>query len=195
MTEHSLADSLFTATKQAVLGVLFGHPEQSYHLAEIIKRSNKGTGGVQKELEKLTNSGLVKTWRVGNQRHYQADENSILFHELTGIVLKTVGLRIPVKNALDILEPEIQLAFIYGSVANSTDRSSSDVDLFVVTDSVELEQIYEALQPVEQLLGRTVNPTIYKKDEFDKMRKLKKGFLWKVLQRPIIEILGSVHES
>lgn len=192
---YSLASALFTSTKQEVLALLFGQPNRSFFFSEIVKHTRKGSGGVQNELDKLTQSGLVKSWKIANQKHYQADENSILFDELKSIVLKTVGLRFPLSDALDKVKSQIELAFVYGSVADNRDRSESDIDLFLVTDTLPLETIYQVLQPVEAKLKRTINPTVFSQDEFDKKRKTKNGFLPKVLSRPRIEIIGSVNES
>lgn len=192
---YSLANALFTSTKQEVLALLFGQSDRSFFFSEIVKHTKKGSGGVQKELDKLTQSGLVRSWKIANQKHYQADENSILFDELRSIVLKTVGLRIPLTDALEKIKSQIQFAFIYGSVADNRDRAESDIDLFLVTDTLELEKIYRVLQPVEAKLGRTINPTIFSQAEFDKKRHSKSGFLPKVLSRPKIEIIGSLNEQ
>ena len=192
---YSLASALFTSTKQEVLALLFGQSNRSFFFSEIVKHTKKGSGGVQKELDKLTQSGLVRSWKIANQKHYQADENSILFDELKSIVLKTVGLRIPLTDALEKIKSQIHLAFVYGSVADNSDRSESDIDLFLVTDTLELEKIYRVLQPVEAKLGRTINPTVFNRAEFDKKRNAKNGFLPKVLSRPKIEIIGSINEQ
>jgi hypothetical protein len=43
---------------------------------------------------------LVTTLRVGNQKHYQANANSPIFHELAGTIAKTVDIVEPLRNAL-----------------------------------------------------------------------------------------------
>lgn len=189
---YSLASALFTSTKQEVLALLFGQSDRSFFFSEIVKHTQKGFGGVQNELDKLTQIGLVRSWNIANQKHYQADESSILFDELKSIVLKTVGLRIPLTDALEKVKSQIKLAFVYGSVADDRDRSESDIDLFLVTDTLGLEKLYRVLQPVEAKLGRTINPTVFNRTEFDKKRNSKTGFLPKILSRPKIVIIGSL---
>jgi hypothetical protein len=90
--ERSLADALFTRTQQRVLGLLFGQPDRSYYAKELIGLAGGGSGAVQRELERLTRSGLITQRAVGNQKHYQANPASPLFEELCGIALKTTGL-------------------------------------------------------------------------------------------------------
>lgn len=191
----SLADTLFTATQQRIYALLFGQPERSFYLTEIVRLADIGRGGVQRELERLERSGLVTTRQIGNQKHYQANPNSPVYLELIGIVRKTVGLKQPLLDALQPLSRKIALAFVYGSVAKGTDTSSSDIDLMVVSDELALEELFLTLAPVENKLQRKINPTLYKKSEFTKKSTDKKGFLGKVLASPIIELIGSIDGS
>jgi|GEM_PF-49315 len=84
-----LADTLFSATQQKVLGRLFGQPDRSFYATELIAATGGGSGAVQRELARLEASGLVEASRIGNQKHYQANRKSPIFEELRGIVLKT----------------------------------------------------------------------------------------------------------
>lgn len=86
---ESLASALFTSTQQRVLGLLFGHPSRSYYATELIGLAGVGSGAVQRELARLVSSGLVTVRPVGNQKHYQANPDSPLFHELCAIAQKT----------------------------------------------------------------------------------------------------------
>jgi predicted nucleotidyltransferase len=87
----SLADTLFSATQQRVLGRLFGQPERSFYANELIAAVGGGSGAIQRELARLEASGLVSTTSIGRQKHYQANRRSPIFEELRGIVLKTSG--------------------------------------------------------------------------------------------------------
>ena len=96
----SLADALFTKTQQRVLGVLFGQPERSFYASELIRDAGTGSGAGQRELARLEGSGLIVARRIGHQKHYQANAVSPLYSELRNIVLKTVGLAEPLRDAL-----------------------------------------------------------------------------------------------
>ena len=97
---NGLADALFSAVQQRLLGLLFGHPERSFYAKEIVKALQSGTGAVTRELQKLENSGLVSAERIGNQKHYRANVQSPIYQDLRGIVQKTVGLHDPLQQAL-----------------------------------------------------------------------------------------------
>ena len=49
----SMADSLFSSTRQRVLGHLFGQPERSFFANELIGLVGAGSGAVQRELKRL----------------------------------------------------------------------------------------------------------------------------------------------
>ena len=177
----SLADALFSATQQRVLALLFGQPERSFFTTEIIGLVGAGSGVVQREVRRLVESGLVTITRIGNQKHYQANPAAPIFEELRGIVVKTLGPAEVLRGALTSLGDKVQLALLYGSVAKRSDTAHSDIDLLIVSDVLTLEQVYKALTPVEQQLGRRVSPTLYTVAEFRRRRKNNNPFLAKVL--------------
>ena len=186
----SMIDALFSKTKQSVLGFLFGQPERSFFLAELIKLAAKGSGSVQRELVLLVESGLVDQEFSGQHKYYRANPNSPIFHELTGIVMKTVGLVGPLKAALESREAEIECAFVFGSVAKRTERASSDIDLFVISDSLGLESLYEIIEPAERRIARKIGCTLYSRSEYKARRTAGNSFLEKVLTSEIIFLLG-----
>ncbi|CAN5499502.1 hypothetical protein BH10BDE1_BH10BDE1_36430 [soil metagenome] len=186
----SMVDALFSTTKQAVLGLLFGQPERSFIATEVIKLAAKGSGSVQRELALLVASGLVNQEIVGQHRHYRANLNSPIFHELAAIVLKTVGLVGPLTSALKKHESEIECAFVFGSIAKGSDRASSDVDLFVISESLGLETLYEILEPAERRIARKIGCTLYTDSEYREGLKQRNSFLLKVLASEIIFLVG-----
>ena len=187
----SLADALFSGTKQRVLGILFGQPGRSFYANELIGLAGSGSGAVQRELATLTSSGLVTMKAVGNQKHYQANLDSPIFAELCAIVQKTVGIAEPLREALAPLASQIIVAFVYGSIAKKTDTASSDIDLMLMSDDVGYGELFSALEDASACLGRQVNPTILTSEEFNKRLANEDSFLTRVLQQPKIWIIGS----
>ena len=176
-----LADALFSATQQRVLALLFGQTERSFFTNELIGLIGAGSGAVQRELRRLVESGLVTVTRIGSQKHYQANPAAPIFEELRGIVTKTLGPAEVLRAALMPLGDQVRLALVYGSVAKRSDTAHSDIDLLTVSDVLTLEQLYSALTPVEQQLGRRVSPTLYNVAEFRRRRTGGNPFLVKVL--------------
>lgn len=188
--DASLADALFTTTQQRVLGLLFGQPQRSFTISELIAATGTGSGAAQRELAKLADSGLLTVQPVGNQKHYQANPYAPVFEELVGIVQKTVGLAEPLRAALEPLADEIKAAFVYGSVAKHRDTASSDIDLMIVSDSLSYADVLGTLHPVIERMGREINPTVYTTAELARRIKDGNAFVTRVLGQPKIWLIG-----
>ena len=186
----SVADALFTATQQRVLSLLFGQPERSFFTKELIDLAGGGSGAVQRKLARLQQSGLVVQTVLGNQKHYQANVQAPIFAELRGIVGKMLGPADALRQALAPIAAEVRLALLYGSVARRSDTAHSDFDLLLVSDTLTLEQVYAALAPAEQQLGRPVSPTLYTSAEFRKRLEQGNPFLTKILAGNTIALIG-----
>jgi predicted nucleotidyltransferase len=188
---HNLGEALFTKTQRQILGLLFGHAGKSYYAKEIVRFAGVGVGSVQRELEKLSAAGLLTIKYIGNQKHYQANENSPIFDELKGIVQKTFGLADFLREGLSRYRDDVNCAFIYGSVAKGTDRAGSDVDIMIVADKLSYSEVLDAFTVIESRIGRSVNPTIYTSEEFRTRIASDNSFVTRVIQQPKIFLIGT----
>jgi predicted nucleotidyltransferase len=167
--EHvSLADALFAKVQQRVLGILFGQPDRSFLSKDVIAAASSGTGAVHRELRRLTASGIITVRSTGWEKHYQANRQSPIFEELRSLVVKTVGLVDPVRDALLPLAERIRVAFIYGSQARGAGGGASDVDLMIVSEDLMHAEAFDALARAEQVLARPINPTIVSPAEWQR---------------------------
>jgi len=187
----SLSDALFTTTQQRVLALLFGQPDRSFFANEVIGLTGSGSGAVQRELKRLTDSGLVTSKRIGNQRHFQANPAAPIFNEVSAIVQKTFGVAEPIRKALMPYEQEIHCAFIFGSVSKHEDTAGSDIDLFVVSDSLTSADLINQLLDTEVQLFRKINTTIYSKKELAKAVEGKNAFVSRVREQPKLWLIGN----
>lgn len=185
----TMLDALFPRTRQRVLALLFGQPNRAFTISELIRLARAGSGAVQREVEKLTHSGLAVI--DGEPRRIRANTSSALYEEIRAIFEKTSGVAGELRRMLAPLASEIYLAILYGSVAQGSDKATSDIDVLIVTDELTLEDVFRATDRVEQQLGRTVSPTIYTAAEFQRRRKSKHPFLTKVLDAKHTVLLGS----
>lgn len=194
MQVQSIGDALFTKTQQKVLGLLFGKPDKSFYTNEIMRWANMGRGTVSRELERLVGSGLLTVAKEGNQNHYRANANNPVFSELTSIVKKTFGVADEVWSKLKPLDENIELAFIYGSISKGKETAASDVDLMLVGKNLNYSDVMELIIPAEELLQRSINPTIYTVAEFYKRLKEGNSFITRVLDQPKILIKGVIND-
>jgi len=185
-----LAGALFTRVQQRVLGLLFGQPDRRFQSAEIIRLADMGTGAVHRQLQRLERTGLVTASRQGNQKYYQANPDAPIFEELHGLVVKTCGLVDPLKAALESFVGKIAFAFVFGSVADGTDRADSDIDLMLISDDLTYPDVYGAISQAEHILGRTINPTVLTCDEWRRKRNTADSFVARLEGTPKVIIIG-----
>lgn len=190
----NLSDALFTQTQQRVLACLFGESGRSFTVSELIQATAAGSGAVQREVARLAGSGLLTVERLGNQKRYRANVDSPIHDELASIVRKTFGLAAPLREGLAPLASRIQAAFVYGSVAKRTDSAASDIDLMVVSDSLDYAEVMAVLEPMTERLGRRVNPTLYSRDELRKRIAAGNSFVTRVLSQSRVWVIGGEHE-
>lgn len=190
MYSTSIGDALFTKTQQKVLGLLYGRPDESFYLNEIVRLAGVGKGTIKRELERMQASGIVTVERIGNQNHYQANPDNPIYHELLGIVRKTFGIVDVIKAVLAPVFEQIDLAFIYGSIAKEEDTASSDIDLLVVTESLTYTDLMTVLTNAEQSIGRPINPSIYTVGQIKQKLKQKNAFLTRVMEQPKLWVKG-----
>lgn len=185
----SLAHAIFSDRQVRLFRWLFGQPERSFFLNELLRLTGLSSASLQQELKRLTLSGLVLSTRMGNLRVFQANHKSPLFSELVSLTRKTCGVEAALMAALEPLRPKLARAFIYGSVAKQEDTSASDVDLMLVGVDLTLSEVLQHLQAAEDALGRKVNPNCYTVQEFEKRRVEPDSFVNKVLAQPTINLL------
>ena len=185
----SIADALFGKARQAVLALLFGHPDRAFYTREIIGAANVGASQVQSELDRLTRAGLLTREARGNQVHYRANKNASIYAELFGLVTKTFGIADVLRRMLEPFADTIDLALIYGSIADGTPSAASDIDMLLVTPLL-LSELESALSEAEGRLGRKVSVTLLEPKEFRERMESRDHFLSSVLARPTIFLMG-----
>lgn len=191
MPATTIGDALFTKTQQRVLGLLYGKPGQSFYTNEIVRWADMGRGTIRRELARLVSAGLLVVTREGNQHHYRANPDNPIYQELLGIVRKTFGVADVIQAALAPVYEQMDLAFIYGSVAKREDNASSDIDLLVITDALAYADLMTVLTDAEKSLGRSINPSIYTAEQIREKLEQKNTFLTRVMEQPKIWVKGS----
>ena len=130
----------------------------------------------------------------GNQRHYRANPDAPAFEELRSLIVKTVGLVEPLRQALWPLADRITAAFVYGSVANGSDTARSDVDLMVISDDLGYPDVFDAIEPAEAILARTVNPMVVTSPEWRSQKGNQGSFAARISAQPRVFVLGSADD-
>lgn len=190
----SIASALFTDSQSRIFPWLFGQPGQAYHLNELRRLTGLGSASLQRELNRLVDAGLVDSKAVGNMRRFQSNPQSPVFAELVALTRKMLGTVPALREALLPLVPDLQGAWVYGSVTKQTDTARSDIDVMLVGTNLLLSRVLDCLAPAEAQLGRKINPGIYSPEEFERRRAEPDSFVNRVLSQPTLTLIGAENE-
>lgn len=190
---NSPLDALFPKTRQGILAAMFVRPDKSWYASELARRMGVSSSNLQRELQDLTEAGILEACRQGRMAYSQPNTNSPLYPDLRGLLLKTAGLVDVLAEALKPLGDQIRLAFVYGSMPSGEERSDSNIDLMIV-GSASPTALALPLRRTRETLGREVNPTLYSAAEFIRKRKGKDHFLAQIMAKPRLLVVGTEHD-
>lgn len=103
--------ALFTSTARvALLEIFMRDPQRSYYQRQLAGTTGLALRAVQRELEKMTEIGLLYRQVEGNRSYYHVDQAFALFPELRSMVMKTAS---PMEklHGMAAVQPEIRLCF------------------------------------------------------------------------------------
>ena len=186
----NISEILFKESRRKVLALLLLHPAKSFHVREIARITGTVAGTINRELRTLAEAELLVRETQGNQLHYCANTDCVIFEELASILRKTSGIADVLAEALLPLSKSIQAAFVYGSMANGKSTSGSDIDLCIIGDVDYLEAV-RALSDTQHVLQREINPKIYSAVEWLNLTKKPSAFMAELLSTKEIRIIGN----
>ena len=98
-----------------------------------------------------------------------------------------------IRRALEPLAGRIDRAFVFGSVASGRETAASDIDLLIIGHA-GFAEVVGALHPVQETLGRELNPKIYRPDEWTRMMNAGDACVMEVMAKPRMDVVGGGHE-
>ncbi|CAI1923166.1 Predicted nucleotidyltransferases [Serratia quinivorans] len=180
---------LFSEYRRKVLTLLLNQPEKAFHVREIARQTATQAGTLHKELNKLAQGGILLRQQQGNQICYRANPDCLIFPELVAIFRKTSGMVERLRQALVELNAEPELAFIFGSIASGKAKDDSDIDVLIV-GNVSFSEVINAFYPLQQELGREINPKLYSPVEWRAALAENSAFIQDIMSKPQLGILG-----
>ena len=185
------AGALFGKVRRRLLTLLLLDPGESYHFREIRDIVDSGSGAVHRELANLVEAGILTRFEMGNQTRYRANRDSSIYNELRSILLKTSAVPEMIREGLESVPGRIDIAFIFGSYAEGTLDTGSDIDLMVI-GAVDFREVVVFLQEVQRMISREINPMVYSPESLKEKKDT--GFIRGVLEGDKIFLKGGMDE-
>ena len=193
-TKQSTSDLLFPLQYRGkALALLLLQPQRRLHVREIARLTGTVAGTMNKELDRLQRAGLLERHRVGNQLQFCANPQHPVFPELSALLRKTIGLADVLTLALTPLADRIAVAFVFGSIAKSSDTAASDVDVIII-GGVEFGEAVNVLYDAQKTLQREVNAKVFSVADWQAKMASNSSFVADVLAKPKLLLIGTLSE-
>jgi predicted nucleotidyltransferase len=193
MRKASPIDPLISKTTQGLLAATVLQPDRWWYLSDLAKHLGRRPSSLQQPLEALVAAGVFSRRKDGNRVYFRADPDCPFLPELQGLIAKTVGLIDVIRDALAPLAGRLEVAFLHGSIAKAREHSASDIDLIAI-GALGLAELSPVLEAAESRLGRPVNANVYSPEEFAKKLAAGNHFLFSVLEREKLFVVGKPHD-
>ena len=175
-------------TRKAILQLYFSHPEKKYYLRQLEKILHFPVQNIRRELINLEKNGMFKREKSGNQVYYFLNRESPIYSDIRNIISKTIGIENQLRESLSEVSGT-KNAFVFGSFADGTQDSLSDIDIMIIGDVSE-DALIERISKLENKIEREINYHIYGEKEFGEQRKEQNSFISKILLKPVVFLIG-----
>ena len=138
-------------------------------------------GTLHREIKKLLSAGVLNVREVGNIKLFSPNKQNPIYEELKNIISKTEGVIKLVKDAVCRVEG-VKVAFIYGSFAKGDERHDSDIDIFLIGDSIDENELILGISDLEKKLFKEINYTRYAESEYKTEKKKKNSFILEIIK-------------
>jgi len=125
-----LSTHIIATVNQRVLALLAKFSDKEFYERQIARRIDIGYGSANRALNELYSTGAIKRRQEGKMYFYSVDPSNPIVIEFK----KLVNLMI-IDPLVEELRNISNRVVLYGSCAQGTDTSQSDLDLFVVSDN------------------------------------------------------------
>ena len=145
---------------------------------------------VQRDVELLEQTGIVRSERAGRSRVVSVDPGCPSLGELRALFEKVYGPPLILSELLAGVSG-LSEAFIFGSWAaryhGEAGPAPGDIDLLVIGEEQDLDvnRVYEAARTASERLAREVNVTILNEEEW---RNDHTGLLDTIRERPLLRL-------
>ncbi|MBN7817594.1 DeoR family transcriptional regulator [Algoriphagus pacificus] len=149
-----MLESLITSkTRLRLLVKFFVNSKTHSHLRGLADEFGESTNAIRKELNNLTQAGILERHTDKNKIEYQANVQHPFFKNIQDIIRKYLGLDKLLEQILERMG-EVHQVVLVGDIAKGID--SGKIDVLVSGESLNSDYINHLTTRVEDLIDRKV---------------------------------------
>ena len=170
-----------------LLDYYFLNPDAQHYINELARILGLDPKNTETKLKEFEKNGLFKSEFRGKERYFFLAKDSPLLEHYRQIFLKTYGIEKRLKDMLRDIKG-LKEAYIFGSYANDSMDSSSDIDILAIGSHSVLE-LQKVIVKLQKDTGREFNVANLSPKEFEAKKKSRDPFISSVFKNKTIRIL------
>lgn len=167
--------SLKSKPAQKILNYYFLNPQAKHYINELARLLELDPKNADRKLKELEQEGILQSEFLGKQRYFTLAKNSPATKAYRDMFLRTAGIEQQLRQAFSSVVG-LRQAYIYGSYANDTMDSASDIDILAVGDHSALA-LQKAINPIQKDSGREINVVTMTEQELARKKKTHNPFI------------------
>ncbi|PJE63291.1 hypothetical protein COU88_00320 [Candidatus Roizmanbacteria bacterium CG10_big_fil_rev_8_21_14_0_10_39_6] len=179
----------FSKTKSKILLLLYENPHERYHMRHIERLTKERINSVREALEYLVKKKIATMEAVGRKRFFQSNKHGLFYDELLRMTAKKTGLGGRILTEKPRLG-KVRFAFLTAFFYRQSRRKENEIDLCVV-GSVSMKEISRIAQEEGARRNIEINYSVMNYEEFTFRKKNKDPFLFSLLEKPRLMLVGS----
>jgi DNA-binding transcriptional ArsR family regulator len=172
-----------------LLTVILLHPDGEYTITDLSQMLSVPLTTVQREINRLSEAGLITERRVGRTRLVHANPASRYTRPLAELLTLAFGPHVVIRE--EFADIHAEAVAIYGSWAaryhGVTGPPPADVDVLVIGEPSRAE-VYDAAEQAEQRVGFPVNVTLCSPERW---ATASDALIQQIRSAPLVWVLGS----
>lgn len=176
-----MIEKLFTSKNRVKLLEYFFFINKKARLRQISGALKMPVSAVSREVKNLIDLGIIKK----EKEALILNKDCSYIADLRNILLKAGSFKFNLKNILN--NKQISFAFIFGSFANNSYNTDSDIDLFVV-GKISSFELNKKLKPIEKKINRDINAVIWSLKDIKNKRN--SSFIKEINKKNIFVLKG-----
>ncbi len=178
----SLLDVLTSKAKIKIIKFLLNH-EASMSEREIASVLNVSHMSVNRTMRELGELNFVNFVTIGKAHLWRVNRKSYAFKVLYELFKGVSGIKAPLENLKEILlnnlpKTLIKKVVLFGSIAKGSERSNSDIDVFIlVKDKLSKKKLEPQIEKLSNICleayGNRLAPYILTEQEMEQKKNLK----------------------
>lgn len=170
-----------------LLALVLGSPDVEWTAEDLSRRTGHPRHTVANELRRLEEVGVFGARMIGRSKLIRANAENPYYEPLSRLALMSFGPPQVIREEFGTIDHAEQL-FIFGSwaarYAGEQGPAPHDVDVLII-GTPDRDEVYEAARRAQERLGREVNATVRKAEQWHGAHD---GFARTLRSSPLVEI-------